>query len=65
MGRNNEEYLITGGMECKPGKISKIVAEKLEQLIEMYEEGAITKSTLIVMIDEFYESRVDSLIAQR
>jgi hypothetical protein len=55
MGRDNEEYLITGGMECKPGKISKVVSEKLDQLIEMYEEGMITKSTLVVMIDEFYE----------
>jgi hypothetical protein len=52
-----EEELITCGMECKPGKISKIVAEKLDQLIEMYEDGSITKSTLVVMIDEFYERR--------
>lgn len=48
------EYLLTGGMECKPGKIHKVVAEKLEQLIEMYEKGMITKSTLVVMIDEFF-----------
>lgn len=66
MGRNNEEYLITGGMECKPGRISKVVSEALDQLIEMYEEGAITKSTLVIMIDEFYRERYDdSLIAQR
>jgi hypothetical protein len=54
----NKEYLITGGMECKPGKIDKVVAEKLDQLIEMYEKGEITKSTLIVMIDEFYSLRL-------
>lgn len=54
MGRNDEEYLITGGMECKSGKIHKVVAEKLEQLLEMYEKGEITKTTLIVMIDEFF-----------
>lgn len=66
MGRDNEEYLITGGMECKPGRISKVVSEALDQLIEMYEEGAITKSTLVIMIDEFYIERYDdSLIAQR
>jgi hypothetical protein len=57
MGRDNEEYLITGGMECKPGRISKVVSEALDQLIEMYEEGAITKSTLVIMIDEFYIER--------
>jgi hypothetical protein len=57
MGRDNEEYLITGGMERRPGKISKVVAETLDQLIEMYEKGIITKSTLIVDIDEFYEKR--------
>ncbi len=57
MGRNDEEYLITGGMECKPGKIHKVVVEKLEQLLDMYEKGKITKSTLIVMIDEFYGVR--------
>ena len=50
----NDDYLITAGMECKPGKIHKVIAEKLEQLIEMYEKGEITKSTLIVMIDEFF-----------
>lgn len=59
MGRDNEEYLITGGMECKPGKISKVVSETLDQLIEMYEEGAIAKSTLVIMIDEFYKERYD------
>lgn len=59
MGRD-EEYLITCGMECKPGKIKKVVADKLEQLIEMYEKGMITKSTLVIMIDEFYSS-----VAQR
>lgn len=59
---NEEEYLITGGMECKPGKIRKVVSEKLEQLISMYEKGEITKSTLIVMIDEFFSN---SPVAQR
>lgn len=52
----SDEWLITCGMECKPGRIHKVVAEKLEQLIEMYEDGKITKSTLVVMINDFFEN---------
>lgn len=54
---NKEEFLITCGMECTPGKMSKVASETLEQLIDMYEAGHITKSTLIVDINRFYESR--------
>ena len=58
MERDNEEYLITGGMECKPGKISKVVSEKLHKLLEMFMVGEITDSTFVVMVDEFYEKRM-------
>lgn len=46
-----------GEEEHLPGGINKMVVDKLNQLIEMYEEGAITKYSLIVMIDELYEKR--------
>ncbi|NIQ17147.1 MAG: hypothetical protein GTO02_23030 [Candidatus Dadabacteria bacterium] len=55
--RRNPDTLITCGMERKAGTMSKAVADKLECLIEAYENGEITKSTLIVDIDELYKEK--------
>ena len=57
--KQKNEYYLTCGMEAKAGKIRKDVADKLDLLIEMYEKGMITKSTLVVDINEFFHKIYD------